>query len=238
MESRSLIYLVLAACLVTALVSGIYAFKNRLSLIGLRVNEAYDYLLEKGKKLGRQTGFIEPPRGRIDMLGTIAKHEHNTVTQEEDYFLYQIDANKLNRSSFNPQFQNSFQPPSQAPVQSPVQAPVQSPVQSPVQAPVQSQESHTQIKKEPKKIKKKEPKPEPPKQEPSKQEPPKQEPPKQEPPKQEPPKQEPPKQEPPKQEPPKQEPPKQEPPKIQQSPFHQRNTGFDITQRSGSSFFW
>ena len=90
-DSTTMLYIGLAICSVLAFLVGYSIFFPRLSLHGMAVYEAKAYLEKCHKKLGVKTGFVQPSRDQFNYLGTISSHKYNSVTDAEDYELYQID---------------------------------------------------------------------------------------------------------------------------------------------------
>ena len=99
------LYIILGVCSIIAILLGYRILFPRLSLVGMAVYEAEQYMITKHKKLGVKVGFVQPTRAQYMFLGTIASHHTNPKTEAEDYVLYQIDIpviDKPNASIYTP----------------------------------------------------------------------------------------------------------------------------------------
>ncbi len=138
-DSTTTLYIALGVCCIIAIVLGYRILFPGLSLVGMAVFEAEEYLLKKNKKLGVKVGFVQPKREQFMYLGTIASHHTNPETQAEDYVLYQIDMPAIEFKS----------PPMEIPVYSKPTPQSQSYVPVPVPVPVQEQPIVSMPKPEP-----------------------------------------------------------------------------------------
>ena len=98
------IYIILGIIILLIVINVVLTYQNRPpNVVGLTIHEANMEIVESGKNyiLGSKIGFIEPERGKFQLLGKIA--EQYTILDESqdsnapikiDYKLYQIDSNK------------------------------------------------------------------------------------------------------------------------------------------------
>lgn len=91
MEFDSTLYILLCVCGIIVIILGYRILFPRISIVGMAVFEAEEYLAKKNKRLGVKVGFVQPKRDQYMYLGTIASHHTNPTTHAEDYVLYQID---------------------------------------------------------------------------------------------------------------------------------------------------
>ncbi len=90
-DSTTALYILLGVCSIIAIILGYRILFPGLSLVGMAVFEAEEYMVKKNKKLGQKVGFVQPTKEQYMYLGTIASHHTNPTTQAEDYVLFQID---------------------------------------------------------------------------------------------------------------------------------------------------
>ncbi len=90
-DSTTALYILLGVCSIIAIILGYRILFPGISLVGMAVYEAEEYMVKKNKKLGQKVGFVQPKKEQYMYLGTIASHHTNPTTQAEDYVLFQID---------------------------------------------------------------------------------------------------------------------------------------------------
>ncbi len=90
-DSTTTLYILLGVCCIIAIILGYRILFPGMTLVGMAVYEAEEYLAKQNKKLGEKIGFVQPKREQYMYLGTIASHHTNPTTHAEDYVLFQID---------------------------------------------------------------------------------------------------------------------------------------------------
>ncbi len=90
-DSTTALYILLGVCCIIAIILGYRILFPGMTLVGMAVYEAEEYLAKQNKKLGQKVGFVQPKREQYMYLGTIASHHTNPTTHAEDYILFQID---------------------------------------------------------------------------------------------------------------------------------------------------